>query len=597
MKKRKIKSRTKKKKVKKRKKSFHALSVPKPTWKKPIKETHDKLGFPSKTVEIKKVGSVVTTPQTEKDKKLGLPTKTDKEEIQEIKTKIKERIQVHGKIIKTYDIDSNNVKVKISILDTEKGLFYQIKIPEISRPTRALLENIKQKLIGTIEMGASEITDINAIEKLKQKLISRSKDLLQRFKSSRDNITLLTSILINEMLGLGNIELLVADPHLEEIVIASAQEPVRVYHKEFGWLPTNIYLENEKQTENYSAIIARRVGRQITTLTPMLDAHLVTGDRVNAVLYPICTRGNTITIRKFAREPWTIVDFINNKTCSADVFAMIWMAIQYEMNILFSGGTASGKTTMLNVCTPFFPANHRILSIEDTRELQLPEHLYWSPLTTRLPNPEGKGAVTMLDLLVNSLRMRPDRIILGEVRKHETAEVLFEAMHTGHSVYSTVHANTSSETVARLVNPPISIPPNLLKAVDLNVVMFRERRRGIRRVFQLTELIPDETDKNGVKPNILYRWEPSSDKIISHASTLRFFEDMSRHTGMSFSQINKDLKEKKEFIEHLVKNNIREMNSIGKMIQDFYLKKGIKDIKTKKPSKIKKIKKKKRKKR
>ena len=123
----------------------------------------------------------------------------------------------------------------------------------------------------------------------------------------------------------------------------------------------------EEQILNYSNMIARRVGRQITTLNPLLDAHLLTGDRVNAVLYPISTKGNTITIRKFARDPWTVTDFIDNKTCTSDLFALIWETIQYEMNILFSGGTASGKTTMLNVCMPFMPPNHRILSIEDTR--------------------------------------------------------------------------------------------------------------------------------------------------------------------------------------------------------------------------------------
>ncbi|MCS7134633.1 MAG: ATPase, T2SS/T4P/T4SS family [Candidatus Pacearchaeota archaeon] len=510
------------------------------------------------------------------EKKLGFPVPISMEkklEEETVKKEIKEEQEFRkGKLIVSYKIAANNVSTKVNIFDTEKGKFYYIKLPEVSKPTRALLETTKQKLITMIDIGTSEITDINIIEKLKENLKEKASSLLQKFKLPKENINFLSGLLINEMLGLGNIELLIADPNLEEIVITSAKEPVRVYHKEYGWMETNLLLESEKQIENYSAIIARRVGRQITTLTPMLDAHLITGDRVNAVLYPICTKGNTITIRKFAREPWTIVDFINNKTCNAEVFSLIWLAIQYEMNIIFSGGTASGKTTMLNVCTPFFPINHRIISIEDTRELQLPENLYWTPLVTRLPNPEGKGEVTMLDLLVNSLRMRPDRIILGEVRKHETAEVLFEAMHTGHSVYATLHADTAAETIARLVNPPISIAPNLLKAVDMNIVMFRDRRRGIRRVLQVAEFVPDESDKHGVKPNILYRWEPSTDKIIKHSESVRLLEDLSRYTGMSLSQINKDLAEKKAILEYLVKNNIREMNAIGEVIQNYYLK-------------------------
>ncbi|MCX6804298.1 MAG: CpaF/VirB11 family protein, partial [Candidatus Diapherotrites archaeon] len=150
--------------------------------------------------------------------------------------------------------------------------------------------------------------------------------------------------------------------------------------------------------------------------------------------------------------------------------------MEFELNIIFSGGTASGKTTILGVCLPFIQPNHRVLSIEDTRELRPPEFLHYVPMTTREPNAEGKGGIGMLDLLVNSLRMRPDRIIVGEIRRRKEAEVMFEAMHTGHSVYSTLHANTSDETIRRLTNPPINIPQSMLDAVHLNVVMFRNRK-------------------------------------------------------------------------------------------------------------------------
>ncbi len=255
---------------------------------------------------------------------------------------------------------------------------------------------------------------------------------------------------------------------LEEIVILSAKESIRVYHKKYKWIRSNIILMREDKIVNYSKIIARRVGREITVLSPLLDAHLVTGDRVNSVLYPISTNGNTITIRKFARDPYTIVDLISNNTCNLDVACILWLAIEYEMNVLISGGTASGKTVLLNACMPFIPPNHRIVSVEDTRELMLPNFLYWTPLVTRSPNPEGKGEVSMLDLLVNSLRMRPDRIVMGEMRRKEEAMVLFEAMHTGHSVYATLHADCADETISRLTNLPLSIPSTLLGAVTRN---------------------------------------------------------------------------------------------------------------------------------
>ncbi|MCK4650133.1 CpaF family protein, partial [Candidatus Pacearchaeota archaeon] len=318
---------------------------------------------------------------------------------------------------------------------------------------------------------------------------------------------------------------------------------------------------------NYSNIIARRVGRQITVLSPLLDAHLVSGDRVNAVLYPISTKGNTITIRRFARDPYTIIDLIGNKTCSIEVATLLWLAVEYEMNVIVSGGTASGKTVILNACMPFVPPNHRVISVEDTRELMLPEFLYWTPLVTRSANPEGKGAITMLDLLVNSLRMRPDRIVLGEMRRKEEAMVLFEAMHTGHSVYATMHANSASETISRLINPPLSVPANLLGAVNLNVVMFRDRRRGIRRVLQVAEfnVKGDRTDAN-----ILYRWIKEGDKIIRHAQSSKFFEDISRNTGMTQDEVNKNLEEKKGILMWLIKNGIRSLKEFGKVMNYYY---------------------------
>lgn len=272
-------------------------------------------------------------------------------------------------VIESYTINAEGVIVKVDIEKAKDvGLTYNINIPQISKFTSVLLSEVKNRLITEVTVGAQEILDPKIIENLKERFRKNAETI---FKSiiptiSKETIDFLTGILLHEMLGLDNIEFLLNDDALEEIVIVSSADPVRVYHKKYGWLQTNITIPNELKIQNYSNIIARRVGRQITTLNPLLDAHLVTGDRANAVLYPISNKGNTITIRKFARDPWTVTDFIKNNTCSSEIFALIWLAIQYEMNILISGGTASGKTSMLNVCMPFIPPNHRILSIEDS---------------------------------------------------------------------------------------------------------------------------------------------------------------------------------------------------------------------------------------
>lgn len=480
------------------------------------------------------------------------------------------KVKHKGKVIKKYPIDIDGAQVEIEIVDNNGNLFYYINVPQISLATRTLLNDIRNDLVSLTTISVKEIADPEAFDRIKK---SFRKDAERLLKEKLQNFSpelakFLIGKLMQDMLGLGEIEFLVSDPNLEEIVIPSAKEPIRVYYKKMGWIKTNVKLGTEDKIINYSDIVARRVGRQINVLNPLLDAHLVSGDRVNAVLYPINSKGNTMTIRKFARDPYTIVDLIKSKTCNLDVAALLWMAMEYEMNILISGGTASGKTVFMNACMPFIPPNHRILSIEDTRELMLPDFLYWTPLVTRTPNPEGKGGITMLDLLVNSLRMRPDRIILGEMRKEEEARVLFEAMHTGHSVYATLHADSAKETVSRLINPPLNIPPNLLKAVNLNVVMHRDRKRGSRRVVQIAEF---EAGSNNADANILFRWVPEDDKIVKHTESLRFYEDLSRNTGMSETKIDQDLDKRKKILNWLVEKNVDNLNDIGKIMHLYYI--------------------------
>ena len=268
--------------------------------------------------------------------------------------------------IDKYTVESEDISTVVKILgDSGKSFKYRLILPKFEPATLALLDNIKTELITEVSITNIEILDPNSIIRLKERFSKKARTLIKEKLPNIESHTLnvLISSLIHEMLGLGNIEFLMNDPHLEEIVIVSSKKPVMIYHKKHGWLETNIMVKSEEEIINYSNIIARRVGRQITTLTPLLDAHLITGDRANAVLYPISTKGNTITIRKFARDPWTVTDLIKNNTCNSGIFALIWLAIQYELNILISGGTASGKTSFLNVCMSFIPYNHRVLNI------------------------------------------------------------------------------------------------------------------------------------------------------------------------------------------------------------------------------------------
>jgi flagellar protein FlaI len=481
---------------------------------------------------------------------------------------------MEDKIIEAYSVMAEKIRADVKIKVTEKDFvpIYDVAMPKLEEATNILLEDIRNKLITIMRISITELMDPSTFEELKGKFYSKSIELLEKQLPgiSPEKKQVLAGILMHEMLGLGPLEILIADGNLEEIVVNSSKEPVWVYHKKHGWLKTNIIIPNETQIHDYASSIGRKIGRQITTLDPLLDAHLITGDRVNATLFPISTIGNTITIRLFKRNPWTITDFIENKTVSSEVAALLWLAIQYEMSIIVSGGTASGKTSLLGSIMPFIQTNHRIISIEDTRELNLPSFLHWVPLTTRESNPEGKGEITMLDLLVNSLRMRPDRIIVAEIRRQRQAEVLFEAMHTGHSVYATLHADTAEQTYRRLVNPPINVPETLLEALDLIVAMFRDRRSGRRRIYQIAELIPPIGTKKGLTLRILFKWNPRNDKIERFQSSHRLINKLQMHTGMSIAEIEKDIKDKEKIFNWMLKNHVNTVNGVGKLVAEYY---------------------------
>lgn len=481
--------------------------------------------------------------------------------------------KVPGQIIyESYTIKCDNVPADVKILKNpdENIKTYSLKTKELKEATLAFLDDIKADLLRKVVITSQEALDIKMAQKLRLKFWRIGKGLIRKKMPhiSEDEMNAIVVYLINDALGLGDIEYLLNDNLLEEICVNSASSPLWVYHRKYGWLKSNIKIPSENQIWNYSSSIARRVGRQINIQSPLLDAYLPTGDRVNATLLPISSFGNTITIRKFARKPWTITDLIKSGTLTSEIAALLWLAIHYETNMLISGGTGAGKTSTLNVLSSFMPQNQRIVSIEQTREIVLPKYLQWVPLTVREKTSEGRGGISMLDLMVNSLRMRPDRIIVGEIRRAEEAQVLFEAMHTGHSVYATLHAETVGETLRRLTNPPIDIPHVMLESLHLIVTMYRDRRTGRRRAFEIGEIVPDKNEKINV--NIIYKWDPSSDKIIKNKKSVRLVSIIKRYTNMTDKEIEKDLKDRKRILEWMVKHNVNTVPGVGAIVSKYY---------------------------
>ncbi len=478
-----------------------------------------------------------------------------------------------GKLLNRYDIIKEGSTLgKVEIFDSpqERRPLYIITLPEATRATRAYLEAVKLEVAKTFQawVDDSDPEENRRLFEGRQKLI---RSIIRRdLAPSSHALEQLSRIVLNEMYGLGEIEALIEDKHLEEVAINTSKQPVSVYHKVFGWLRTNILIKNEAETENFSQQIARRVGRQISTLNPILDAHLGSGERVNATLSPVSAYGNTITMRLFAKNPWTIISFIKKETncMSVEMAALLWQAMHYEMNILTAGGTASGKTSALNALLALIPPYQRIVTIEDTRELYLPSYQWnWVPLVTRLPNPEGMGEVTMLDLMVNSLRMRPDRIVLGEIRRKREAEVFFEAMHTGHSVYSTVHADNGQQVLTRLLEPPIEIPASEVEDVHLLLVQYRDRRKNIRRTHEISEVI---CGVSGPELNRVFTWKPRTDGFESAKVPHRYMEELNQRTGMTESEVVSDQKDKMKVLEWMLKNGLEDIESVGRVMKAYY---------------------------
>ena len=376
--------------------------------------------------------------------------------------------------------------------------------------------------------------------------------------------------LTNDLKGYGKIDSLLKDDELEEIMIIGKNKPVYVYHRKKGMMITEINL-SEIETKQIINKIANYVQRKIDKETPILDARLPNGSRVNATIPPITADGSTITIRKFKKEQLTILDLIKSNSLSPHLAAFLWINIDglnvRPSNIIISGGTGSGKTTTLNTLSSFIPSDERIITIEDVLELQIPqEHVIRTE--TRPPNIEGKGEINMDILLKNSLRQRPDRIIVGEVRSKE-AITLFGALNTGHSGMGTLHANSTQETITRLINPPMNVPSIMINSIDFIVMqnrIFHPTQGIIRRVTEVAEVVGMEMNK--VQLNKIYQYDYSEDKLEYTAISSKALNEMASMKVISIKEITKEIKDRESY---LIENseNRRNIYETKKILNDY----------------------------
>lgn len=363
---------------------------------------------------------------------------------------------------------------------------------------------------------------------------------------------------------------LLFDENLEEIM-AIGQGRVYIYDKRRGMAATDVVL-SEQEIREAIRKIANFSGRPVDDSNPLLDARLPDGSRVNATLSTVTPRGSTITIRKFKREPLTIADLIRYKTMSSKLAAFLWVAVEglktKPANILILGGAATGKTTTLNVLSCFIPANERIISIEDVMEVNL-RHEHWIPMETRPLGGGTKSEITMDALLKNALRMRPDRIIVGEVRAEE-ALTLFTAMNTGHEgCLATIHANSAREGLLRLQSHPMNVPDVMIPALDLVIAQKKQMEKGklARKVFEVAEISGREG--GNILTNTLFEYAPKADALEVKILNGRIIQELSRLRNLTIKEIDEEIDKREAVLDTLTKSNLNQ-GEIHELIQLYY---------------------------
>ena len=451
-----------------------------------------------------------------------------------------------------------------------------------SRPTAS-----ERKVINTIKEATTRLISIapykvrNADERrvvYKQKVI----DIIKTnpsLKIPTSRVSFYADAVVREMVGYGLIDDLIKDDNLEEIMVVSPKKPVYVFHREFEMMTTNIEFYSEQEIEDLVNKIAREIGRRVDVSMPLLDARLIDGSRVNATIPPASISGGTLTIRKFRADPYSIIDLVRFGTISSEAAAFLWVAVDgfgtKPANMLISGGTGSGKTTLLNVLASFIPERERIITIEDTAELNLPLD-HWIRLEARPPGLEGSGEIRMDILTKNSLRMRPDRIIVGEIR-HEEAFTFFTAINTGHDgCLGTVHANSPEETIVRVTSPPMNVPNIMLTGLDIIIVEHRyyDRKKGtIRRISEIAEVTGGM--EGHPKAQTIFQRDPITDTLERTLIDSRYLKELQMFTGLSKAKIEAELKIRETFFEGLVERNIRDLKQVSSEAKEFILKRKI----------------------
>ena len=366
---------------------------------------------------------------------------------------------------------------------------------------------------------------------------------------------------------------MMADPDIEDISCNGVGVPLFVYHRKYGSIRTNVIYEDEAELDRYVIWLAQRCGKHISLARPMLDATIPDGSRLNATLgRHVTKRGSSFTIRRFKDDPFTPVDLIGFNTMSTEMMAYLWISVEFGSSMMVCGGTASGKTSTLNALMLFIPPQMKIVSIEDTRELNLP-HENWVPGLTRegfSGMGDNGGSIDMFDLLTAALRQRPQYLMVGEVRGKE-AYVIFQAMATGHTTYSTMHADSVQSMVNRLENEPINLPRSLLSSLDL-VLLQGQVKVGsnmARRVRTLTEIVGLDPETGELIANTVFYWNPADDSF-TYSGHSYIYEKVRAVRNWSSLDMEREVKRRIDILEYMKRIGVENYRQVAKIVSAYY---------------------------
>lgn len=453
---------------------------------------------------------------------------------------------------------------------------YNVFKQKYSSEEKLLLSELRENLVD-LAISSDESLQVNEdklLNDIKNFLFAKLANNSQNNTISNEYLDNLARKLFQDLVGYGEIDPLIRDDNLEEIMVIGIDKPVFVYHREYGMMKTNILFKDAGEVMNLIDSIARQINRRIDQESPILDGRLPDGSRVNATIPPISADGPSMTIRKFKRDPLTIIDLINSKTISVELAAFFWLCFDglgvKSANAIISGGTSSGKTTTLNALSSFINPKERIITIEDTLELQIP-HEHVIRMETRPPNVENRGELTMNDLVKNSLRQRPDRIIVGEVRGSE-AITLFTALNTGHSGFGTLHSNDARETITRLTNAPMSVPNIMISSIDFIIMqnrIYRSDGVSFRRISEVAEV--SGIEEGVIQLNKIFEWDPQSDTIKNVGITSKTLTEIANVSGNSLNSLYDEIKNREIVLQHMVDWNIRSIRDVSTVLEMYYL--------------------------